>query len=129
MVRGGADAPSRRIVRVGGGEESMNRFARTGAIALLAAVGLGANACAETTSDTSFSLAASDAAGTGAQASYSVTFAGAWTTDATPGGLPDNAHFSPLIGAVHNANVTFWRPAAWPRRASSPWRNGGAPPR
>ena len=91
-----------------GGQESMNRFARTGAIALLAAVGLGANACAETASDTSFTLAASDAAGTGAQASYSVTFTGAWTTDATPGGLPDNAHFSPLIGAVHNANVTFW---------------------
>ena len=38
---------------------------------------------------------------------YQVTFTGAWTSSATPDGLPSGAHFSPLIGAVHNANVTF----------------------
>ena len=38
---------------------------------------------------------------------YQVTFTGAWTSLATPDGLPSGAHFSPLIGAVHNANVTF----------------------
>ena len=42
-------------------------------------------------------------------ATYRVTFAGTWTTAATPGGLPSGAHFSPLIGAVHNGNVIFWR--------------------
>ena len=39
---------------------------------------------------------------------YRVTFEGQWTARATPGGVPASAHFSPLIGAVHNADVTFW---------------------
>lgn len=39
---------------------------------------------------------------------YRVTFQGTWTTAATPGGLPGSAHFSPLIGALHNDRVTFW---------------------
>ena len=39
---------------------------------------------------------------------YRVTFEGQWTVRATPGGVPATAHFSPLIGAVHNADVTFW---------------------
>ena len=39
---------------------------------------------------------------------YQVTFEGKWTTAVTPGGLPSGAHFSPLIGAVHNNQVTFW---------------------
>ena len=43
------------------------------------------------------------------EASYSVTFQGAWTTDVTPGGLPSGAHFTRLIGGVHNAGVTFLR--------------------
>ena len=38
---------------------------------------------------------------------YTVTFQGQWTIDVTPGGLPGGAHFSPIIGAVHNAGVTF----------------------
>ena len=38
---------------------------------------------------------------------YTITFQGSWTTDVTPGGLPSGAHFSRLIGAVHNAAVTF----------------------
>ena len=38
---------------------------------------------------------------------YQVTFTGAWTSLVTPDGLPNGAHFSPLIGGVHNANVTF----------------------
>ena len=38
---------------------------------------------------------------------YDVVFQGAWTTDVTPGGLPSGAHFSPLIGGVHGAGVTF----------------------
>ena len=41
--------------------------------------------------------------------SYRVTFQGMWTTAATPGGLPGGAHFSPLVGAVHSDEVTFWR--------------------
>ena len=39
---------------------------------------------------------------------YRVVFEGQWTVRATPGGVPASAHFSPLIGAVHNAGVTFW---------------------
>ena len=43
-------------------------------------------------------------------ATYRVTFEGKWTTAATATGVavPSGAHFSPLIGAVHNAQVTFW---------------------
>ncbi len=45
----------------------------------------------------------------GGSARYRLTFEGTWTRAATPGGLPGNAHFSPLIGAVHNDQVRFWR--------------------
>ncbi|MDE2962315.1 MAG: PQQ-dependent sugar dehydrogenase, partial [Acidobacteriota bacterium] len=43
------------------------------------------------------------------EATYSVTFRGLWTTAVTSGGLPSSAHFTPLIGGVHNAGVTFLR--------------------
>ncbi|MXW00271.1 MAG: hypothetical protein F4X59_00160 [Holophagales bacterium] len=43
-------------------------------------------------------------------ASYRLTFRGTWTRSATPGGVPGSAHFSPLIGAVHNHQVSFWEP-------------------
>ena len=42
-------------------------------------------------------------------ATYSVTFTGNWTTASTPGGVVSRAHFTILIGAVHNSNVTFWQ--------------------
>ena len=42
-----------------------------------------------------------------AEATYDIVFTGTWTTTATPGGLPATAHFSPLIGAVHNDSVVF----------------------
>ena len=42
-------------------------------------------------------------------ATYSVTFQGAWTTTVTTDGLPSGAHFTTLIGGVHNAGVTFLR--------------------
>ena len=40
---------------------------------------------------------------------YRVTFQGTWNAAATPDGLPGGAHFSPLIGTVHNDRVTFWQ--------------------
>ena len=40
------------------------------------------------------------------KAEYSVTFTGAWTTAAATE-VPAGAHFSPLIGGVHNDQVTF----------------------
>ena len=42
-------------------------------------------------------------------ATYSVTFQGTWTTSVTSGGVPSGAHFTTLIGGVHNAGVTFLR--------------------
>ena len=58
--------------------------------------------------NTSLSPPASDpVAGAYSVALYTVTFQGGWTADATPGGLPGGAHFSRLIGAVHNAGATF----------------------
>ena len=41
-------------------------------------------------------------------ATYTVTFRGNWNTDSTPGGVAGGAHFTTLIGAVHNSGVTFW---------------------
>ena len=42
---------------------------------------------------------------------YSVTFTGNWTDESTTplNDLPGSAHFTTLIGAVHNGNVTFWQ--------------------
>ncbi len=40
---------------------------------------------------------------------YNVTFQGAWTTAITPDGLPGGTHFTQLVGAVHNADVSFLR--------------------
>ena len=42
-------------------------------------------------------------------ARYEVIFEGAWTVQSTPGGLPASAHFSPLIGGIHNDQVIFLR--------------------
>ena len=41
-------------------------------------------------------------------ATYTVTFQGNWTTASTPGGVTSSAHFTTLVGAVHNDMVTFW---------------------
>ncbi|MCY4269843.1 MAG: hypothetical protein OXE80_06705, partial [Gammaproteobacteria bacterium] len=38
-------------------------------------------------------------------ATYRVSFEAKWTTAVTPGGIPGGAHFTTLIGAVHNSNV------------------------
>ena len=38
---------------------------------------------------------------------YTVTFEGKWTPDVTPDRVPGDAHFSRLIGAVHNDQVAF----------------------
>ena len=42
-------------------------------------------------------------------ATYTVTFQGNWTTASTPGGVVAGAHFTTLIGAIHNDMVTFWK--------------------
>ena len=39
---------------------------------------------------------------------YSVTFNATWSATTHPTDFPPGAHFSPLIGAVHNDSVTFW---------------------
>lgn len=41
---------------------------------------------------------------------YNVTFTGKWNSSSTPGGVAPGAHFTTLIGAVHNSNHTFWAP-------------------
>ena len=42
------------------------------------------------------------------EATYTVTFQGNWTTASTPGGVVSGAHFTTLIGAIHNEMATFW---------------------
>lgn len=44
-------------------------------------------------------------------ATYNVTFTATWSDDTHPhpgGTFPASAHFSGLIGAIHNENVSFW---------------------
>ena len=61
-----------------------------------------------TVQDTSLSPSASDPVSAHAStAEYSVTFRGAWTRAVTPDGVPAGAHFSRLVGGVHNADVSF----------------------
>ena len=43
-------------------------------------------------------------------ATYTVTFKGNWTTSSTNVVVPGSAHFTTLIGAVHDSDVTFWAP-------------------
>ncbi len=69
------------------------------ALALAAAAGCGLWAAAPVAAQ----------AGNVSEATYDVTFQGSWTTASTPGGVVGGAHFTTLIGAVHNDGVTFWR--------------------
>jgi len=39
---------------------------------------------------------------------YQVTFNATWSQETHPDDFPDDPHFSGLIGASHNQNVTFW---------------------
>ncbi|MEQ1907759.1 MAG: spondin domain-containing protein [Vicinamibacterales bacterium] len=41
-------------------------------------------------------------------ARYHVTFDGTWSASSHPLEFPSSAHFSPLIGATHTAQVGFW---------------------
>ena len=56
---------------------------------------------------------------------YTIRFQGRWTTAVTPDGLPGGAHFSRLIGAVHNADVTFLESEERASPVSSRWRKSG----
>ena len=88
--------------------EQLSRFLVAACAALLVAtLGPGCSAYGDGSDDMSLSPQAGEAAAAGASAVYTVTFTGAWTAEATPGGVPDGAHFSPLIGGVHNADVAF----------------------
>ena len=41
-------------------------------------------------------------------AAYSIVFNATWSASTHPTNFPGGAHFSPLIGAVHNDSVSFW---------------------
>lgn len=40
---------------------------------------------------------------------YRVAFTATWSPATHPQDAPDNAHFSPPVGATHNGSVSFWR--------------------
>jgi hypothetical protein len=44
-----------------------------------------------------------------AEITYRVTFEATWSASTHPQQFPSSAHFSPAVGAVHNANVSFWQ--------------------
>ena len=43
-------------------------------------------------------------------AQYQVTFSSTWSGETHPPSIPGSAHYSPLIGATHNDQVSFWVP-------------------
>ena len=43
-------------------------------------------------------------------ATYRVVFTATWSASTHPTNFPGGAHFSPLIGAVHNDGAVFWEP-------------------
>jgi len=43
-------------------------------------------------------------------ADYRITFEATWSAESHPTQFPASAHFSGLVGAVHNDQVTFWEP-------------------
>ena len=43
-------------------------------------------------------------------ADYRITFDGSWSAETHATLFPSNAHFSGLVGAVHNDQVVFWEP-------------------
>lgn len=45
----------------------------------------------------------------GNTAMYTVTFTALWSQATHPADFPANAHFSPLIGATHNQQISFWQ--------------------
>ena len=57
-----------------------------------------------------FLAAASSALAQTGSAVYDVTFDSTWSSSTHPGAFPGGAHYSPLIGAVHGAGVSFWEP-------------------
>lgn len=48
--------------------------------------------------------------GLASTATYSVTFTGTWSQATHPSAYPAGAHFSALVGGVHNDQVSFWSP-------------------
>ena len=58
--------------------------------------------------DQSLSPSSSDAEAVyPATVTYELVFRGDWDSDVTPGGVPAGAHFTTLIGGIHNADVKF----------------------
>ncbi len=51
---------------------------------------------------------ANDCSSQGNSATYQVSFTSTWSAATHPQDFPANPHFSGLIGATHNNNVTFW---------------------
>lgn len=43
-------------------------------------------------------------------ATYEVTFTSTWSAATHPEDFPSNPHYSPLIGASHDADVSLWKP-------------------
>lgn len=52
----------------------------------------------------------SSALGQDGRARYELTFTSTWSEATHPTQFPNNPHYSPLIGATHDAGVSFWQP-------------------
>ena len=90
--------------------------------ALAAVAVLAVSACSSSTMPSAPSRAAVPAAAAPAPAAdpiapaatarYRVTFTSTWSAATHPDDFPASAHFSPLVGGTHAAQVVFWREGA-----------------
>ena len=97
----------------------LNMIARHAWLTLVAAAALSVTACSTTTMPATPTAAAVATPPTPAPtpvpvaapatARYHVTFQGTWSAGSHPVDFPSSAHFSPLVGGTHTAQVTFWR--------------------
>ena len=56
-----------------------------------------------------FALSTSGLIAQTSEATYQVNFDATWSSSTHPNAYPNNAHFSPLIGATHKASANLWQ--------------------
>ncbi len=92
---------------------------------------LGAAECGSSTSPTDVNtpammMAAPPPPVPAAEARYRVTFRATWSQATHPDRFPSNPHFSPLVGATHNASVRFWEAGSIASEGIEPMAELGA---
>ena len=87
-------------------------FSTIAAVLVVTATACSTTMPAAPSAEVSPAVPAADPVKAPSAARYRVTFAATWSAPTHPVDFPSAAHFSPLVGGTHNAQVTFWRDGA-----------------